>query len=206
VVEEAEARIRETVPDAVTFSEACRRDVAAIARRTGYHLRFADVIYGGAELPCVDPGGRGLFGNAVLTKAPITATADDAFHAEAGDLEQRRWLCVTTSPGVDVCTTHLMTRHSFTTAATNDAQCAELRAVLTRRAAGRAVLFAGDVNRRASCSPDGFWSRTDGSADQAAGLQHAYGSAGLGTPSSRVVPAEHSDHDVLLVRVRAAGG
>src|SRR5215213_9863009 len=34
VVEEAVARIREARPDAITFSEACRTDVARIARRT----------------------------------------------------------------------------------------------------------------------------------------------------------------------------
>src|SRR6478735_2491287 len=40
-VQEAVARIREAHPDAVTFNEACGDDVALIARRTGYHLRFS---------------------------------------------------------------------------------------------------------------------------------------------------------------------
>ena len=44
VVEEAVARIREAHPDAITFNEACGGDVAQIARRTGYHLRFSRVI------------------------------------------------------------------------------------------------------------------------------------------------------------------
>src|SRR2546430_2250636 len=39
-VEEAAARIREAHPDAVTFNEVCRGDVALIAGRTGYHVRF----------------------------------------------------------------------------------------------------------------------------------------------------------------------
>ena len=69
VVEEAVARIRAARPDAVTFNEACRGDVARIARRTGYHLRFSRVIYLGEPLRCVRPGGRGLFGDAVLTEA-----------------------------------------------------------------------------------------------------------------------------------------
>ena len=69
VVEEAVARIREAPPDAVTFNEACRGDVARIARRTGYHLRFSSVIYRGERLRCIRPGGRGLFGDAVLTEA-----------------------------------------------------------------------------------------------------------------------------------------
>src|ERR687898_2203849 len=69
VVEEAVARIREGRPDAITFNEACRSDVARIARRTGYHLRFSRVISRGERLRCVRPGGRGLFGDAVLTEA-----------------------------------------------------------------------------------------------------------------------------------------
>src|SRR5881227_2883425 len=55
VVEDAEARIREARPDAVTFNEACGGDVASIARRTGYHLRFSQVIYNGEPLRCIGP-------------------------------------------------------------------------------------------------------------------------------------------------------
>src|SRR5215213_5684536 len=62
VVEEALRLIRARRPDAVTFNEACQGDVARIARRTGYHLRFSRVVYGGELLRCVTPGGRGLFG------------------------------------------------------------------------------------------------------------------------------------------------
>ena len=82
----------------------------------------------------------------------------------------------------------------------NDAQCAELTTLLARRAAARAVIFGGDVNRRGSCAPAGFWTRTDASARQAAGLQHVYGTGAFRSPSAEVVPARHTDHDVLLVR------
>ena len=198
VVEEAVARIRETRPDAITFNEGCRRDVARIARRTGYHVRFSRVIYGGELLRCVRPGGRGLFGDAVLTRAAIESTDNRDFEAQAGP-ERRRWLCVATRADVDVCTAHLNTRSAIEVAG-NDAQCAELAALLARRAT---VLFAGDVNRRESCAPDGFWTRTDGSARQAPGLQHVYGSAALRSPSAEVMPATHTDHDVLLVRARS---
>jgi len=84
VVEEAVARIREVRPDAVTFNEACRTDVARIARRTGYHLRFSRVIYRGEHLRCVRPGGRGLLGEAVLTKAAITAKTSRHKRASSG--------------------------------------------------------------------------------------------------------------------------
>jgi endonuclease/exonuclease/phosphatase family metal-dependent hydrolase len=203
VVEEAVARIRAARPDAVTLNETCRADVAGIARRTGYHVRFSRVIYGGKLLHCVRPGGRGLFGDAVLARAAIARTDNHDFVSQAGP-ERRRWLCVVTRAGVDVCTAHLNTRSTVEVAG-NEAQCAELAALLARRAGARTVVFGGDVNRHHSCAPDGAWTRTDRSAHQAAGLQHVYGSAALRSPSAEVVPAVHTDHDVLLVRARLSG-
>jgi endonuclease/exonuclease/phosphatase family metal-dependent hydrolase len=197
VVEEAAAQIRQAHPDAVTFNEACRGDVARLARRTGYHVRFSRVIYGGRRLPCVRPGGRGLFGDAVLTEAGVESADSHEFKAQAG-IERRRWLCVTTRIHVDVCTAHLNTRSAVEVAG-NDAQCVELATLLARRAPARSVIFGGDVNRRDSCAPDGLWTRTDGSAEQAPGLQHVYGSRAFRSPSAEIVPARHTDHDVLLV-------
>lgn len=197
-VEAAVAQIREAHPDAVTLNEVCRSDVARIALRTGYHLRFTRVIYRGERLRCVRPGGRGLFGSAVLAKAAIEGTAKRDFKAQAGP-ERRRWLCVATRRDVEVCTAHLNTR-SLVEVAGNDAQCVELGALLARRASARTVIFGGDVNRSRSCAPDGIWTRADTSADQAPGLQHVYGSGALRSPSAEVVPAKHTDHDVLLVR------
>ena len=199
-VKEAETRIRGARPDAVTFNEACRSDVARIARRTRYHLRFTRVLYGGERLHCVRPGGRGLFGDAVLTKASVETAESRDFEAQAGP-ERRRWLCVTTRAEVDVCTAHLNTRSAVEVGG-NTAQCAELAALLARRASAATVVFGGDVNRRRPCAPDGAWTRTDSSASQAAGLQHVYGIGGLRSPSAEVVNAAHSDHDVLLVRAR----
>ena len=198
VVEEAVARIRAARPDAVTFSEACRGDVAMIARRTGYHLRFSAVVYFGKLLPCVKPGGRGLYGDAVLVRDAIKSSRNHAFDAQAGP-EQRRWLCVSTRIGVDVCTAHLASPDAEEVAA-NHPQCAELRALLARRAVAHTVIFGGDVNRRPSCAPRGFWSRTDESGHQDPGSQQVYGTGALRLPSVHVVPAVHTDHDVLLVR------
>jgi endonuclease/exonuclease/phosphatase family metal-dependent hydrolase len=198
VVEEAVARIREADPDAVTFNEACHSDVARIARRTRYHLRFSRVIYGGERLRCVRPRGRGLFGDAVLTAAAIERADEGHFEAQAGP-ERRGWLCVPTRAEIDVCTAHLNTRSTIEVVG-NDAQCVELAALLRHRASARTVVFGGDVNRRRSCAPDGIWTRTDRSADQAPGIQHVYGSRALRSPSVEVMPATHTDHDVLLVR------
>jgi endonuclease/exonuclease/phosphatase family metal-dependent hydrolase len=197
-VQEAVARIRAAHPDAVTLNETCRRDVAQIARRTGYHLRFSTVTALGKPLACVRPGGRGRFGDAVLTKAAIESADSHDFEAQAGT-EWRRWLCVSTRVGVDVCTAHLVTR-AAPQAAANDAQCAELAALLERRAATRTVIFGGDVNGTRACAPERAWTKTDGSADQAPGLQGVYGDGALRSPSTEVIPATHTDHDVLLVR------
>jgi hypothetical protein len=200
VVEEAVARIRSARPDAVTFNESCSGDAALIARRTGYHMRFSAVIYFGKLLPCVKPGGRGLFGDAVLVRAEVRSSENHSFAAQAGP-EQRRWLCVLTRSGVDVCTSHLASPDIAEVAA-NQPQCVELRRVLARRAGLRAVIFGGDVNRRGSCAPAGFWTRTDGTAHQDPGSQQVYGTGALRSPSVRVVPAVHTDHDVLLVNAR----
>jgi endonuclease/exonuclease/phosphatase family metal-dependent hydrolase len=200
VLAEAEARIREVRPDAVTLNEACEGDADRIARRTGYRVRFSRVVYGGKLLPCVRPGGRGLFGDAVLTRAAVASAESREFAAQAG-LERRRWLCVVTRTGVDVCTAHLAARSGVERPA-NDAQCGELKALLARRAASRTVIFGGDVNRRAPCAPRGLWIRTDAAAHQARGIQHVYASRALGSPAVQVLPAAHTDHDVLVVRAR----
>ena len=201
-VHDAAARIDDARPDAVTLNETCRGDVAQIARRTGYHLRFSAVTSAGRPLRCVRPGGRGVYGDAVLTKSAIQRTDAHDFMTQA-DTETRRWLCVGTRAGVDVCTAHLATR-STTAVAANDAQCAELAAVLERHEATRAVMFGGDVNRSRPCAPQRAWVRTDESADQAPGLQCVYGSGALRSPFGAVLPAAHTDHDVLVVRAQLA--
>ena len=198
VVQEAISRIRAARPDAVTFTEACSGDVELIARRTGYNLRVSKVIYNRKPLPCIRPGGRGLFGDAVLTRAAILSSASQPFQAQAGP-ERRVWLCATTRIGIDVCAAQLASPAAVEAAA-NAPQCAELRAVLARRAATRPVIFGGDLNRRPSCAPPGFWTRTDSSAHQDPGSQQVYGTAAFRSPLARVVPAIHTDHDVLLVR------
>jgi endonuclease/exonuclease/phosphatase family metal-dependent hydrolase len=192
-VHEAVTRIRAARPDAVTLNETCRRDVVQIARRTGYHLRFSTVTVAGRPLACVRPGGRGPYGDAVLTRAAITGADSDDFKAQAG-IEWRRWLCVTTRAGVDVCTAHLASR-----SAANDEQCAELTALLARRAATHTVIFGGDVNRRRGCAPVHASTQTDSAAPQAPGLQAVYGTGALRTRSAEIVPAAHTDHDALLV-------
>ena len=199
VFEEAIARIREAHPDAVTFNEACRGDVAQIARRTGYHLRFSTVIYYGKPLPCIKPGDRGLFGDAVLTRAAIQSSHSQAFATQAGP-EQRRWLCVSTRIGVDVCTAHLASPEPDEVAA-NAPQCGELRALLARRAGPPAPSSSGATSTVSPPAPrPASGPAPTGPADQDPGSQQVYGTVALRSPSARVVPAVHTDHDVLFVR------
>jgi hypothetical protein len=102
-----------------------------------------------------------------------------------------------------VCTAHLSERIPLDVAG-NDGQCAELRALLARRAAAHTVIFAGDLNRRSPCAPTGFWTRSDFSAEQDPGLQQVYGTGALHSPSTEVVPAIHTDHDILVLRAQLA--
>ena len=203
VVGEAVATIVGQDAEAVSLNEACSGDAAEIARRTGYDLRFAPVIYRGAELPCVKPAGRGVFGNAVLTKERIVSSQDAAFEAQSG-VEERRWICATTARRVSACSAHLSTRGSLEAQAANDAQCAELATVLSSYEG--AVVFGGDVNRQESCAPAGWWTLTDAAAAQAPGIQHAYGSDRLASPAGTVVPAVHTDHDFLRADARLVPG
>ena len=103
-----------------------------------------------------------------------------------------------------MCTAHLASPEADEAAA-NDPQCAELSALLARRAAAGTVIFGGDVNRRPSCAPRGFWTRADTSAHQDPGDQQVYGTGSVLSPAARVIPAAHTDHDALLVSAHRRG-
>jgi len=203
VVEDAIAQIGAVDPSAVTLNEACGGDAERIAAETGYQLRFATVIYGGAPLPCRNPDGRGLFGIAVLTREQIRTSADQAYAAQAG-LEERRWLCAATVGDVAVCASHLSTRGSDAARAANKAQCQELSQVLTQYVAAGPTLFGGDVNRAVSCAAPGMATLTDAAAGQLSGIQHIYVSSDFWSLEAEVVPARYTDHDFLVAHGRLA--
>ena len=197
ILDEATEQIADQDPEAVTLNEVCSADVAELARRTGYEFSFAAVDYGGSPLPCIDPGGRGLFGIAVLTKDDIRTSQDRAFAVQA-DPEERRWLCATTDRATTVCTAHLSTRYSSVERVANDAECHELRSVLARHQAAGTTLFGGDLNRQTSCAPPTMWTSRDTSATQSPGVQHIYGTTPLDESSTSVDEATYTDHDFLL--------
>jgi endonuclease/exonuclease/phosphatase family metal-dependent hydrolase len=202
VVDEAVATIQQLEPTSVVIDEACSGDAATIAKRTGMYLSFADVVYFGAELPCRNPVGRGLFGNAVLTRSAPVQVESRAFESQFGQ-EQRRWICVTGPDRVVVCGAHLGVGAGPGTLsqASQDAQCAEFGEVLRTHAADHSVIASGDMNRQTTCAPAGFWTLRDNDATKNNGLQHVYGEAdAFGNPSRGDLLATFTDHDFLFAR------
>lgn len=201
VVAEAVREIRRNRAAAVTLAEACSGDVRHIAHVVGYTARFAAVDYGsGAPIRCRDPGGRGIFGIAVLTRSPVTASRTTQYDAQDG-VEDRQALCVTTRQKLTVCGTHLTVRLAGSKR-DNDAQCRQLTRILAHRQRGGPVLAAGDMNRSGPCAPPRMWTRSDTGAAQAAGLQHVYGTARFAAPVVRMDPMRFTDHDALVVTTR----
>jgi endonuclease/exonuclease/phosphatase (EEP) superfamily protein YafD len=111
-------------------------------------------------------------------------------------------LCVR-DEGVWICGTHLSVR-GFGFAPVNDAQCVELAGFLSRLSRFRPALVAGDLNRRDTCAPSGWWSESDEQASQRPGVQHVYGDGRLEVRSVEVHPTSTTDHDALVVRFSAA--
>ncbi|GAA2025375.1 endonuclease/exonuclease/phosphatase family protein [Pseudokineococcus marinus] len=205
VVDEAVEQVAATAPDAVSLNEACSGDVERIGRDTGYEVAFTTVVYRGGPLECRTPGGRGVFGNAVLTREPQVDREEAAFSSQRGS-EERRWLCVTTTDDLVACTTHLAVAGTPEDQANQDAQCAELSDVMAAQGVRRAVLVAGDLNRRTDCAPTGAWSRSDAAAEQLPGIQQVAGTLSSLVPTStEVLPMTYTDHDALLVTSRRRG-
>lgn len=196
-VAEGIALVRENDADLVVVTEACAGDARRIASATGLHLTFSTVLIWGSALPCVDPGERGVFGNAVLTRERPSAVRDEPY-GEQSDEEERRVACVL-SEDLWVCATHLSVR-GFGFAPVNDAQCVELGDVLGRLSRTRPGIAAGDMNRRESCAPPGWWTASDGQALQKPGVQQVYGDGRLDLHTVDVAPMSTTDHDALVVR------
>jgi hypothetical protein len=208
VVDEAVDTISRIKPASVVIVEACSGDAAAIAERTGMYVSFANVLGFGADLPCVKPGGRGFFGNAVLTRSAPVQVESQPYESQFGQ-EQRRWICVTGQDRVTVCGTHLALGAGAGTPsqANQDAQCVEFGDVMRARAADRTVIASGDMNRQTSCAPAGFWALRDEDAAQDTGIQHVYGETdALLSPSKKIVPATYTDHDLLSVQATVRPG
>jgi len=202
VVDEAVRQIRRYDADAVTLAEVCSGDVRTLAGEVRYAARFAPVNAGsGLPIPCRTPGGRGVYGIAVLSRAPVTDSHDTRYDSQDG-IEDRQALCVTTAQEVTVCGTHLTLRFPQPVGKVNEAQCRELADLLAQQKHGRPLLASGDMNRAEPCAPPGMWTRTDAAALQSAGLQHVYDNSWFADPVVRVEPMRFTDHDALVVTAR----
>lgn len=205
VVEEAVGQVLATAPDVVSLNESCSSDMDTVGQATGYEVAFTAVVYRGGPLECRTPGGRGVFGNAVLTRDPQTTREEAAYASQRGS-EERRWMCVTTTDDLVACTTHLAVAGSPEDQANQDAQCAELADVMAARGVRRAVLVSGDLNRRTDCGPTAAWERSDAAAAQLPGIQQVSGELSSLVPmSTEVRPMTYTDHDALLVTCRRRG-
>lgn len=196
-VDEGIALVGDQNADLVVVTEACSGDAERIASATRLHLTFSMVRIFGSPLPCVDPDGRGVFGNAVLTSTPPVAVRERPYTRQS-DEEERRVGCARTRD-LWVCATHLSVR-GYGFAPVNDAQCTELAGFLDRLSRVRPALVAGDMNRREPCAPSAWWSASDGQSLQHPGVQHVYGDRRLELHTSEVQPMSHTDHDALVVR------
>jgi endonuclease/exonuclease/phosphatase family metal-dependent hydrolase len=202
VVDEAVRQIRRYDADAVTLAEVCSGDVRTLADELGYAARFAPVDAGsGLPIRCRTPSGRGVYGIAVLSRAPVTHSHDTRYDSQDG-IEDRQALCVTTAQEITVCGTHLTLRLPQPVGKVNEAQCRELANLLAHRRRHGPLLASGDMNRTEPCAPPGMWTRTDAAALQSAGLQHVYGNAAFADPVARVEPMRFTDHDALVVTTR----
>jgi endonuclease/exonuclease/phosphatase family metal-dependent hydrolase len=202
-VAEAVDQVRRTRADLVVLKEACSGDAERIASTTRLHVTFSVVRYRGTALACSNPGGRGVFGNAVLTTDRPQSVRDVAYRVQ-DPLEERRALCVETRH-VAACGTHLEIR-GLGLADVNDAQCRELAGVLRKTSRGRPTVGSGDMNRRDPCAPPGWWAESDRDAGQRPGLLQAYGDHRLTDRSVEVLPMSETDHDALVVRFTASPG
>ncbi|MGI8457736.1 MAG: hypothetical protein ACR2LI_06465 [Propionibacteriaceae bacterium] len=196
VVDDAVGVITDARSNSAVLVEACSGDAETIARRTGLFVTFATVLRSGQPLACLDPRGRGNYGDAVLTRSAPVAVVDRPFTAQQG-AEQRRYVCVTTDADVTVCGAHLVL-DGDATVATQEAQCAEFAAVVAGLSTQRTTIASGDLNRTTTCAPAGDWVSADSAADQNPGKQQTYGGAGLEDPRTEIVPVDRSDHDGLV--------
>ena len=88
----------------------CSGDVGTLADEVGYAARFAPVNAGsGLPIPCRTPAGRGVYGIAELSRAPVKDSHDTRYDSQDG-IEERQALCVTTAQEITICGTHLTLR------------------------------------------------------------------------------------------------
>ena len=190
--------IREADP--MTTNEACGDDVAQIARRTGYHLRFSRVIYLGEPLACIQAKTADSSVTRCSPRHPSRAqTAGLSRHRRASSgvggyaspPESTSTCAPPTSPPAG-----LMRLLQTTRSAASSWRSLHVARPTAPSSSRATSIVAPPAPLRASLDPHRRVPEQD------PGRQHVYGTGALRSPSAEVVPATHTDHDILLVRAR----
>jgi hypothetical protein len=206
--------IRAERPDIVTLNEICRGDVSVLERamsganRNGIvssAFEAAEDRRTGGAVRCRNGQQYGI-GLLARVRSP---TEDDRTFADvypmqdAGDPEERVWLCLHAIAGFYACTTHLASKSAIVALT----QCRYLldTAIPTVRSEGGRDpvvlgadlnLISGDSPDAKSCLPAGYRSADDGSR------QHIVASPDLAVRSSRSISMRGTtDHPGLLVEL-----
>jgi endonuclease/exonuclease/phosphatase family metal-dependent hydrolase len=211
----AAAVLRERRPDLVTLNEICDDDVAALG------AVLADLFPGDTVVRAFQPAydrrtagpflcrnGR-AYGIGLLARLPAPRRAHtvdgglypDGETQDAGDPEERAWLCVHAPGAYQACTTHL----ANTKPAVAQAQCAYLLGTaipaVHARAGYEPTVLAGDLNLPdiATCLPTGYQRRDDGA------VQHVIATGDyLITTGAPFDLGGVTDHPGLLVTLSVA--
>jgi endonuclease/exonuclease/phosphatase family metal-dependent hydrolase len=202
-VPRAAAVIASVAPDIVTLNEVCRSDVAVLAaalggggRHTVGEFRPAIDRRTGEPFHCVNGEDYGIGLLVRVPAVPVRVSGGVYPPQDTNDPEERVWLCVQPTGGVNSCTTHL----ASTSATVALAQCRYLlgTALPGLESGGRndPTVLAGDFNLGdlRGCLQAGDAQAGDG------GVQHV-----IATPGATLAGAEDidlartTDHPGLLV-------
>jgi endonuclease/exonuclease/phosphatase family metal-dependent hydrolase len=211
-VNEAAAVIRADVPDVVTLNEICQDDVKALDQVLADVNRGGTVVWAfkaaadrrtGGAFRCRNglPYGIGLLAHLAAPDRGYTTYSGIYPTQDAGDPEERAWLCVYATTGFYACTTHL----ASTSPTIALAQCGYLldKAIPAVRARGgyEPTVLGGDLNLRyggspdvRSCLPSGYLRKDDGD------VQQIVATTDFTVSSSRSIGMDGTtDHPGLLV-------
>jgi len=211
-VAEAAMVIRAEAPDVVTLNEICTDDLVPLARALADAHQNETVVSAfraaldrrtGDDFRCRNGQSYGI---GVLVHIPKPdrryTTQGGVYRAQdAGDPEERVWLCVQVPAAFDACTTHLADKSQTVALAQCQYLMNEAIPALRREDGYRPVVLGGDLNLHnggaqdvRSCVPGGYLRRDDGD------VQHILATADYSIDTTTLLDmAGTTDHPGLLV-------
>lgn len=181
--------IRDVAPDVVCLQEVVENDRGNQAGWLADELGGWSVAYGGEPLA----GGPDLFGNAVLSRWPIEATAVGRLAFVPDDAEVQRVAVHARTAGIDVFSTHLAWQ--LHDAALRERQVLDLVRFVRERTAPHATVgpvVAGDLNAEPDSTAVRYLSGLASLDGQSTYLQDAWRVAGDGGPG--LTWSNHNPH------------